>query len=69
MKSSKAIEILTPLLREFRARMNPDERNAIQLSIEALKSHQKALKNFRYPEQFVLPGETLEVNNEATKGH
>lgn len=60
MTLEEAIEMLNPLLRIHRARLNINERNAIKLGIEALK----AIDYYRLYGDLrafgVLPGETKE---------
>lgn len=69
MKTSEAIRILSPEATPIKTRRKNQFQEAVSLGIEALKSHQRALEGFLYPEQFLLRGETLEDRDETAESH
>ncbi|GAI28661.1 unnamed protein product [marine sediment metagenome] len=58
MTLEKAIETSIPLLREFRPRLNPAERKAVELGIEALKRCKELEASTNFSPMRPLPGET-----------
>lgn len=60
MNLPKAIEILTEDLNRLREDIDPDERDALKLGIEAMKREQLLRYEIPYDREGLLPGETPE---------